>query len=224
MTKLMCCYSSMAMTATLQQSPRYRVWREIPCRSTPRGGPGAWAVGSPHGSIVTCDTQQSRRTVTSRHASRALALPEPLVLWGEGLSLELLNRKLKISGRTALQKINGCGGPSLSLSRSLPEGPASPPLGIQLRTELKTPEKKAAWPHASPAPQAGGARLTVPSKINLASPSERLQRMIFSRLTTWPACSWLLAADLNLELSVVRLLEKEGAGRQGLLKLRGLAP
>ncbi|MBW01662.1 NFAT activation molecule 1, partial [Eschrichtius robustus] len=34
--------------------------------------------------------------------------------------------------------------------------------------------------------------------------------MIFSRLTTWPACSWLLDADLSLELSVVQLQEKEG--------------
>lgn len=47
--------------------------------------------------------------------------------------------------------------------------------------------------------------------------------MIFSRLTTWPACSWLLAADLNLELSAAWLLEKEVLSGPGTLQLRGLA-
>lgn len=90
-------------------------------------------------------------------------------------------------------------------------GPGLPPLGILLRAALKRPAQRPAWPHASPTRQAGGPRLTFPNKINLAAASEHLQHMIFSRLTTWPACSWLLVADLNLELSVVWLLEKESA-------------
>lgn len=39
--------------------------------------------------------------------------------------------------------------------------------------------------------------------------------MIFSRLTTWPACSRWLAADLNLALSAGWLRAEEGAGRAG---------
>lgn len=105
---------------------------------------------------------------------------------------------------------------------SLPEGLASP-CGTLLRAELKRAEQKAAWPRASPAQQAGGPRLTFPNKINLAAPSKRLRCVIFSRLTTWPACSWLLAADLNLELSVAWLREKEGAERTRHTAAEGFA-
>ena len=98
-----------------------------------------------------------------------------------------------------------------------PREPDLTPLGTRPRAELETGEKTglaSCQPH-TPYRQAGGPPPHFHNQINPAARSEWLQRMIFSRLTTWPACSRWLTADLNLALSAGWLRAEEGVERAG---------
>lgn len=104
-----------------------------------------------------------------------------------------------------------------------PREPDLTPLGTRPRAELETGEKTglaSCQPH-TPYRQAGGPTLHFRNQINPAARSEWLQRMIFSRLTTWPACSRWLAADLNLALAAGGRKVRGGRG-DSALKLGGL--